>query len=123
MIDAQNLADRYVAVWNETDAEMRRKMIAELWTGDGVHYVRTLEARGYDALEERIAGSHNKNVRDGGFVFRASKNAECLQGVVKFNWEMIPRDGGAIASVGLDVLVVDDGGRIREDYQFFEPAA
>jgi len=54
MNDAQYLADRYVAVWNETDPDRRRRAIAELWTPDGRHCVDTREAHGYDALEKRI---------------------------------------------------------------------
>ena len=121
MIDAQAIADRYVAMWNEADADNRRQMISELWTADGVHFVRTLEARGHEALETRVIGSHNKNVRDNGYVFRASPNAEHLQGIVKFNWQMVPATGGATAAIGLDILMIDENGRIREDYQFIEP--
>jgi hypothetical protein len=44
--DAQQLADRYVTVWNETDAEARRQAIAALWPPDGVHHVRDREAGG-----------------------------------------------------------------------------
>ena len=32
---AEQLADRYMALWNEPDADRRRRMIAELWTEDG----------------------------------------------------------------------------------------
>src|SRR3954451_14716211 len=32
---AEQLADRYMALWSEPDAERRRRMIAELWTEDG----------------------------------------------------------------------------------------
>jgi hypothetical protein len=38
MCDAQQLADRYVAVWNEPNAELRRHAIAALWAVDGIHY-------------------------------------------------------------------------------------
>src|ERR1700759_2051099 len=64
MNEAQQLADRYVAVWSETDPERRRRAIAELWTPDGEHYVGAREVRGYDELEQRIKGSHEKNIRD-----------------------------------------------------------
>jgi hypothetical protein len=114
---AQQLADRYVAVWNETDAEARRQAIANLWAPDGLHYVKTREARGYEALETRIVGSYEKNVRDGGNRFRAAKNAQALGGVVTFNWEMATA-GGEVAAVGLEFLVLDDRGRILTDYQF-----
>ena len=32
---AEQLADRYMALWNEPDADRRRRMIAEFWTEDG----------------------------------------------------------------------------------------
>jgi hypothetical protein len=96
----------------------RRRAIAELWLPDGLHYVRTLEARGYDALEKRIVGSHTKNVRQDGNRFRAVANAQALQNTVTFNWEMIPNGGGAVKSVGLEFLILDAHGRIACDYQF-----
>jgi hypothetical protein len=117
MNDPQQLADRYVAAWNETDAEARRKAIAGLWRPDGTHYVRDREARGYVALEQRIIGSYQKNVRDGGCRFRAVKNAQALRNVVTFNWEMVTPDGG-VAAVGLEFLIVDELNRITVDYQF-----
>ncbi len=118
MNNPQDLADRYAAVWNETDPAARRKGIAELWAPDGVHYVRTVEARGYDALESRVTGSYEKNVRDAGNRFRAARNAQNLCNVVTFNWEMIPADGSKVLAVGLEFLVLDDRGRIVVDYQF-----
>jgi hypothetical protein len=120
MSAAQELADRYVAVWNETDAAVRRKSIAELWTPKGQHYARTLEAQGYDELEKRVAGSHEKNVQAGGYRFRAKRNAQALRDVVTFGWEMLPASGGDVAASGSIVLVLDDQGRISTDYQFIE---
>jgi hypothetical protein len=116
--DAQQLADRYVAVWNDTDAQARRRAIAALWTPDGVHYIGTREARGYDALESRITGSHEKNVRDGGHRFRAAQGARALRDVVTFFWEMLPADTEKVVAAGLEFLIVDGQGRIRVDYQF-----
>lgn len=115
---AQQLADRYVAVWNETNPAARRDAIAQLWLPDGVHYVTTREARGYAALEERIIGSHNKNVRDAGHVFRAVKNAQALHRVITFNWEMIRPATVEVLAVGLEFLEIDADGRINRDFQF-----
>jgi hypothetical protein len=117
VIDAQQLADRYVAVWNESDAEKRRQAIAELWTPDGLHYVDIREARGYEALEKRIVGSYEKNVRDRGNRFRA-KGARVLRDVVTFFWEMLPAGSETVVATGLEFLIVDDQGRIVTDYQF-----
>jgi hypothetical protein len=119
MIDAQTLADRYVAVWNEKDETPRRRQIAALWVADGQHYVGERAVRGYAALEERVRGSHEKNVRDDGNRFRAMSNARKLRDVVTFNWEMLPANADTVLVRGLQFLIVGDDGRILIDYQFF----
>jgi hypothetical protein len=43
-----------------------------------------------------------------------------LGNVVKFNWEMVPTGGGAAAGAGLEILLLDEDGRIKTDYQFIE---
>jgi hypothetical protein len=118
MNNAQRLADRYVAVWNETDPERRRQAIAGLWTPDGRHYVDTREARGYPALEQRITGSHEKNVRDGGHRFRAAQDARALRDAVAFHWEMLPAESERVVAAGFEFLILNDEGRILVDYQF-----
>ena len=118
MFDAQELADKYVAVWNETNVERRRRQIAALWVPDGQHYVDVREVLGYEALEQRITASHNKNVRDGGHRFRAAKDARALHDIVIFHWEMLPATKHRVAARGFEVLRVDAEGRILVDYQF-----
>jgi hypothetical protein len=114
----QELAERYVALWNEPDLAARRRAIAQLWTPDGVHYVKALEYRGHQALEERVLGAHDKNVRLGGNRFRAVRDAQVLRDVVEFHWEMLPAHGEQLLAVGLEVLMLDDQQRIVRDYQF-----
>jgi hypothetical protein len=125
MNDAQCLANRYVAVWNETDPEQRSRAIAELWTPDGEHFVDVRAARGYAALERRIAGSHEKNVRDGGHRFRSAKGARALRDIVTFEWEMLRAAEETVVARGFEILVVDERGHVRVDYQFVldRPAA
>jgi hypothetical protein len=119
MLDPQTLADRYVALWNETDETRRRDAIAALWVAKGQHFVAGREARGYEELEKRIRGSHEKNVRDDGNRFRAVPGARRLQDVVTFYWEMLPANGDNVLARGLEFLIVDADGRILVDYQFF----
>ena len=38
---AAELAEKYLALWNEPDADRRRRMIAELWTEDGRHILQS----------------------------------------------------------------------------------
>jgi hypothetical protein len=120
MTKLNDLVDRYVSVWNEPDADRRREGIAALWEENGAHFTPSLEARGYQALEARVAGAHEKWVKAQGFVFRSANNAEDHHNGVRFNWEMVPAAGGAAAAVGFDFLVLGDDGRIRLDYQFLD---
>jgi hypothetical protein len=118
MSDAQELADRYVEVWNERDDDERRRRIAALWVTNGVHYVAAREARGYTELEQRITGSHEKNVVLAGNRFRAAKDARALRDVITFHWEMLPAHDDTVLAIGLEFLVVNAEGRILTDYQF-----
>ncbi|MET8641382.1 hypothetical protein [Streptomyces sp. NPDC004675] len=135
--DLHHLTDRYVAVWNEPDAERRRAEARELWSADAVHVVRppeemlrtaealgfdrlVLEARGHRALEFRVSRAYAEFVAPGTFVFRSRGNADRLRDMVRFSWEMVPREGGAAAGAGLEILVLGPDGRIAGDYQFIE---
>jgi len=63
-MNAKSSAERYVAICNELDPD-RRRQIAQLWVPGGRYYVGEREVHVYEALERRIAGSHEKNMCDG----------------------------------------------------------
>jgi hypothetical protein len=136
-IDPGDLVRRYVAVWHEPDAEMRRKAVHDLWAEDGAHVLQppeemrraaaglgfpslVLRARGHEELEARVTRTYHEFIASGEYTFRLRDNADRLGDVVKFNWEMIPADGGEVAGAGLEILVLDADGRITADYQFIE---
>lgn len=118
MFHAQQLADKYVAIWNESDAERRRQQTAAFWVPEGQHYVDVRKALGYAELDHRIAGSHNKNVRDGGYRFRATRDARTLHDIAVFHWEMLPAAEERAAARGFEVFRVDAEARNLVDYQF-----
>src|SRR6266540_991264 len=74
----------------------------------------------YMALETRVARAYEEFVAPGEYVFRPRDNAARLRNLVKFNWELVSRATGEVAAVGLDVLTLDDQGRITVDYVFVE---
>src|SRR3954469_3028975 len=126
------LAKKYLALWNQPDADRRRRMIAELWTEDGRHILQPpqeiraiaaqpgigltaiLEARGYEEIEARAASVYEHWVGSVGLSFRGRDDAERLGDVVKFRWEAVARDGEAFGG-GLNVLVLAADGRIERD--------
>lgn len=134
-IHAQDLAVRYIALWSEPDAGLRRRAIQELWAEGGAHILQppqeireiaaglgfdstTLQAHGYDELDVRVTRSYERFVAPGQFTFQARDGAVRLHDVVKLNWEMVPVGGGEAVGGGLEVLVLDENGRITTDYMF-----
>ena len=82
MLDAQTLADRYVAVWNERRA--RRRGPSPRF-GCPMASTSSLGARRKAMRSGRSgSGSHEKNVRIDGNRFRAARGARLLRNVVKF---------------------------------------
>ena len=136
MTDPSELANRYVAVWNEADADLRGEAVAALWSEDGVQRVQAplemreraaalamntaLEVRGCRELVARVARAYDEFVAPGEFVFRRRDDVMRVADVVKFRWEMVRREDGEAAAVGLEFLVLGGDGRIRLDYQFIE---
>jgi hypothetical protein len=132
---AAELADRYIALWNEADPDRRRRMIAELWTEDGYHILQPpeeireiaarpgigmtaiLEAHGHAQIEARAATAYEEWVGSQGLSFRRRDDVERLRDVVKFHWEGVTKEGEVFA-VGLNFLVLTGDGRIERDYTF-----
>jgi hypothetical protein len=118
-MDLNQLADRYVALWNERNPEKRKRQIAELWVPNGEHYADARKVTGHEELEARVLQSHNEFARDAGNRFRAVAGARREGDVVTFYWEMLPANGDAILGKGLEFVVVSDSGKIIQDYQFY----
>jgi hypothetical protein len=132
---AAELAEKYLALWNEPDADRRRRMIAELWTEGGRHILQPpqeireiasrpgiampaiLEARGYKEIEPRVASAYEHWVGSEGLSFRGRDDADRLGDVVKFHWEAVAKDG-ELYGVGLNFLVLAGDGRIERAYTF-----
>jgi hypothetical protein len=137
--DLQQLVDRYIALWNEPDPEIRRNAIRELWAHDGAQVLvdppeevrdaadrlafpmPTLEVHGYDALEARVARAHEMFIAPGEYVFELGASpSHLLDNVVSLNWTLASRADGEKAAGGLNVLALGSDGRIRIDYVFVE---
>ncbi|MBW8814950.1 MAG: hypothetical protein JF588_16135 [Caulobacterales bacterium] len=117
MTQHQALVDDYLAVWNETDPARRRRRIGALWAPGGATFNRMLEARGYDAIVERVTGANDRWVRDGGFEFRPAR-VSAFGEAVRLVWVMASRATGEVDSRAQSYLVLDAAGRVLCDYQF-----
>jgi hypothetical protein len=133
---AEDLANRYVAVWNEADADARKQAVQGLWTEGGVHLLEppedivkrateigvtaTLEARGHAELIQRVTQAYDEFVAPGQYEFVRHGEAAVLRDLVKLRWAMVPAGGGEALAIGIDLLMLAPDGRILTDYQFIE---
>src|SRR5215212_344754 len=133
--NAAALAEKYLALWNEPDADRRRRMIAGLWTENARHILQPpqeireiaaqsgigltaiLEARGHEEIEARAASAYEHWIGSEGLRFRRRDDAQRLGDVVKFHWEAVAKDGEVFAA-GFVLLVLAVDGRIERDYTF-----
>ncbi|MBV8541158.1 MAG: hypothetical protein JO063_08480 [Pseudonocardiales bacterium] len=116
--DVIDIVDRYCAVWHESDPDLRRKSVAELWAVDAVHTIEEAVFRGRPAIEKRIADAHQQFVATAGFIFRSVGSILYHHNAVKLGWEMVPVAGDDPVATGSAFLLLDDDGLIQADYQF-----
>jgi hypothetical protein len=112
-----SIVESYVAVWNEGDPAKRRQRIREVWAPDGTTCYRLMDARGYDAIEQRVAGSWEKWLGEGKHAFRPNCFA-VLHNVIKLDFIMVRLPQEDVEANGLCFLLLDRDGRIGHDYQF-----
>jgi hypothetical protein len=136
-LDAQAVADGYLAQWNEPDPAARRKLVRELWAEDALHVLVNppqgvrdaaanlavpappLEVRGFDALDARVARAYEMFVAPGEHHFVLDGDPVVLAPrVIGVRWSMVTTASGEAVGGGLDVLALDDDGRIRTDHQY-----
>jgi hypothetical protein len=120
MTDVDDIAQRYVALWNQPDPARRRAEIAALFAPDLMHCTKTKEARGHEEMETRVLGSYERWVRDGGCIFRFAGTPLGHHESVLLRWQMVTADGNTVRSIGSDFLILTEAGLIRRDYQFVD---
>jgi hypothetical protein len=117
MINFDALVDRYLAAWNESDADRRRKAIAALWSEDGGYTDPLASVTGWPGLEAVLTGAHNQFK---GFVFKRLGRVDGHHNTARFQWELVPTAGGESIVIGSDVAVVGEDGRLRHVYGFLD---
>jgi hypothetical protein len=113
-----DFVDRYVALWNEPDAEVRRRTIEDLWAPDGTNFTPSIEAVGYDQINARVTASYDAYIAGGKYTFRSHLAPAGHHGAVLVSWAMVTLPEEEVASIGIEFLVLNDQGRIASDHQF-----
>jgi len=105
MIDAAQIADRYIAVWNETDPARRRALLAEGWTEDATYVDPLMAGEGREQIGALIAAVQE---RFPGFRFALEGRADGYREKIRFSWALGPESEADMIK-GTDFVVVEDG--------------
>jgi hypothetical protein len=116
-----DIAQRYIDTWNQSDPAVRRAAIDELYSEDARYIDPLAVAEGRDAIDATIAAVQEQFP---GFVFRLAGPVDGHHDQARFGWELGPV-GEPAPIVGFDVAVTDSAGRIKTVLGFLDkvPAA
>jgi hypothetical protein len=114
---ARTITGRYVAVWNEPDAQSRRAAIEGLWEPDGVEYVEGgIQFRGHEELDGRVARAYDEFVGSGKYNATVADDVSRHDDIVTFTVQLSTHEG-EVAWAARVFVHVGETDRIREDYQ------
>ena len=117
MYDANHIITRYLASFNETDADRRRELLDELYRSNSTYTDPHVDLRGPEQIDSFIAQTQE---RFPGFTFTLGGAIDAHHEQARFQWNAGPADEPD-RYVGFDVIVTD-GGRIRSVYGFMDTA-
>jgi len=112
----QEVIERYIACWNETDPGLRRKLIDEVWAPDATYTDPLGEAAGHDAIHAMIAGVQQQFP---GFGFTLLGPVDSHHRQARFTWGLAP-DGAEPVVIGFDVAVAGGDGRLTSVLGFLD---
>src|SRR5690349_6849324 len=102
MSDYLAVIDRYIAVWNETDAAQRRDLIAQTYTADASYIDPLMQGQGRDGIDAMVAGVQ---AQFPGYTFQLTSAVDAHHDRVRFTWELGPKGGAALVK-GTDFAVL-----------------
>jgi len=105
MLDANQIAERYIATWNERDPRKRAELLQENWIGESYYVDPIAKAVGREDIGRLIGGVQQ---RFPGFGFTLKGTPDGYGECVRFSWSLGP--SGVEAPIeGSDVLVMSEG--------------
>ncbi|WOT33683.1 nuclear transport factor 2 family protein [Streptomyces coeruleorubidus] len=118
MSDLTTTVDRYLAIWNEADADKRAAAIAELFTADAPYIDPLAAVEGHEGFGAVVAGAREQFK---GLTFELHGTVDAHHNQARFQWGLVTEP----IAIGFDVLVADEAGRIKAVYGFLDkvPAA
>ncbi|WP_371785064.1 nuclear transport factor 2 family protein [Streptosporangium subroseum] len=116
MSDTNDLVQRYLAAWNETDAAARQAVLAEVFAEDAMYTDPLVSVQGRDGLDAAIAAVQGQF---GGLVFSLGGAVDAHHDIARFTWHLGP-EGAEPVAIGFDVATIGDDGRISRVLGFLD---
>jgi hypothetical protein len=105
MTNAAEIADRYIALWNEKDGAVRQSLLAKHWAADATYVDPMMAGNGPKEIDALIGGVHT---RFPAFSFRLISKPDGYGDQVRFSWGLGPEDDDSPIE-GTDFVVIKDG--------------
>jgi len=112
----EDLAQRYIDAWNETDPIARRSAVDALFSEDARYVDPMALAQGREAIAATIGAVQGQFP---GFVFRLAGPVDAHHEQARFTWELGPA-GQEAPIVGFDVALTDGAGRLQTVLGFLD---
>ena len=106
MTEPKQIAERYIALWNEPDAAVRQQLLAQDWI-DGASYVDPMMAgKGVAEIDALIGGVHKQFPN---FSFKLIGKPDGHGDNIRFSWSLGPGDFVDAPIEGTDFVRLADG--------------
>ena len=115
MSNLQQLAERYIATWNESDPAARRELVGELWSEGGSYTDPLMAVTGHEEISAAIGAAR---AQFPGLVFTLGP-VDAHHDLARFTWDLGPVGGEALI-VGFDVLVAGPDGLVESVLGFLD---
>ena len=117
--EAEDFAERYLAVLNEQDAIARRKRVIELWAPDATYITAESVRYGHTDLVIGLREFYDSHATPE-FPFVSAKQSHAHHNFVTFRWQAKNKRAGSPAFEWSSLALLDESGRIRTACQFQE---
>lgn len=116
MSDFTDLAERYIAAWNETDPATRLRAVEELYSRDARYVDPLVVAEGREEIDATIGAVQ---AQFPGFAFSLAGPVDGHHDQARFSWQLGP-EGAAAPIAGFDVAVVNARGELQTVLGFLD---
>jgi hypothetical protein len=120
-LNAVEIAQNYIACWNEIDIDRRRALLETHWRAEADYVDPLMAGTNLLEIEALIAAVQ---ARFPGHSFTLKEGAECHNGRLRFSWSLGANGpSGAVVAHGTDFVTLDGAGRIAQVTGFLDQVA